>query len=96
MKTTNVGAVRSDVRRVLLATLAILLVPAVAMRFTHEVNWGPGDFLVGGALLAGTGLAYVLTKRRVAGRPGPPRHGGQVEQGVGHLLGEHSLGGLDR
>ncbi|SDF47888.1 hypothetical protein SAMN05428966_11628 [Massilia sp. PDC64] len=70
MKTTNVDAVRTDVRRVLLATLAILLVPAVAMRFTDEVNWGPGDFLVGGALLAGTGLAYVLTKRRIAGRPG--------------------------
>jgi uncharacterized membrane protein YgdD (TMEM256/DUF423 family) len=70
MKTTNVDAVRTDVRRVLLATVAILLVPAVAMRFTDEVNWGPGDFLVGGALLAGTGLAYVLTKRRIAGRPG--------------------------
>jgi hypothetical protein len=70
MRTTNVDAVRTDVRRVLLATLGILLVPAVAMRFTDEVNWGPGDFLVGGALLAGTGLAYVLTRQRIAGRPG--------------------------
>ena len=70
MKTTNVDAVGTDARRVLLATLAILLVPAVAMRFTDEVNWGPGDFLAGGALLAGTGLAYVLAKRRIAGRPG--------------------------
>ena len=68
--TTNVDAVRTDVRWVLLATLAMLLVPAVAMRFTDEVNWGPGDFLAGGALLAGTGLAYVLAKRRIAGRPG--------------------------
>jgi hypothetical protein len=84
MKTTNVGAVRSDVRRVLLATLAILLVPAVAMRFTHEVNWGPGDFLLGGALLAGTGLAYVLTKRRVAGRPGRLLLGGLLA--LGRLL----------
>ena len=70
MKITNDDAVRTDVRRVLLATLGILLVPAVAMRFTDEVNWGPGDFLVGGALLAGTGLGYVLTKRRIPGRSG--------------------------
>jgi uncharacterized membrane protein YgdD (TMEM256/DUF423 family) len=70
MKTTYVDAMRTDVRRVLLATVAILLVPAVAMRFTDEVNWGPGDFLAGGALLAGTGLAYVLTKRRIVTRPG--------------------------
>jgi hypothetical protein len=68
--TTDLAPVRADVRRVLLATLAVLLVPAVAMRFTAEVNWGPGDFLVGGALLAGTGLAYVLAKRRIAGRSG--------------------------
>jgi hypothetical protein len=70
MKTTYVDAVRTDVRRVLLATVAILLVPAVAMRFTDEVNWGPGDFLAGGALLAGTGFAYVLAKRRIVTRPG--------------------------
>ena len=82
MKTTNVDAVRSDVRRVLLATLAILLVPAVAMRFTHEVDWGPGDFLVGAALLAGTGLAYVLAKRRIAGRAGRLLVGGLLALGL--------------
>jgi uncharacterized membrane protein YgdD (TMEM256/DUF423 family) len=92
MKTTNVGAVRSDVRRVLLATLAILLVPAVAMRFTHEVNWGPGDFLVGGALLAGTGLAYVLTKRRVAGRPGRLLLGGLLALGLLLVWAELAVG----
>ncbi|MFS2081050.1 hypothetical protein ACCD04_27585 [Telluria sp. Tellsp131] len=92
MKTTNVGAVRSDVRRVLLATLAILLVPAVAMRFTHEVNWGPGDFLVGGALLAGTGLAYVLTKRRVAGRPGRLLLGGLFALGLLLVWAELAVG----
>ncbi len=92
MKTTNVGAVRSDVRRVLLATLAILLVPAVAMRFTHEVNWGPGDFLLGGALLAGTGLAYVLTKRRVAGRPGRLLLGGLLALGLLLVWAELAVG----
>lgn len=30
----------------------LLLVPAIAMRFTTEVNWGPEDFIVMGALLA--------------------------------------------
>ncbi|WP_371764665.1 hypothetical protein [Massilia sp.] len=82
MTTTNVDAERSEVRRVLLATLAILLVPAVAMRFTHEVDWGPGDFLVGAALLAGTGLAYVLAKRRIAGRAGRLLVGGLLALGL--------------
>jgi hypothetical protein len=31
---------------------ALLAVPAVAMRFTDEVDWGPEDFIVMGALLA--------------------------------------------
>lgn len=30
----------------------LLLLPAIAMRFTTEVNWGPEDFIVMGALLA--------------------------------------------
>jgi hypothetical protein len=53
-----------DLRRIALATAAILLVPLVAMRFTNEVNWTVGDFLVAGVLLGGTGLAYVLLARR--------------------------------
>jgi hypothetical protein len=52
--------------RVLCVTAAILLVPAVAMQFTREVNWGPMDFVVGGSLLAGTGLAYELGVKRIA------------------------------
>jgi hypothetical protein len=51
--------------RVLLVTAAILLVPAVAMQFTAEVNWGPMDFVIAGALVAGTGLAYELAVRRM-------------------------------
>ena len=83
MKTTFDGASR-DVRRVLLGTLALLLVPAVAMCFTDEVNWDPGDFLVGGALLAGTGVAYVLAARLVARLPGRVLLGGLL--GTGLLL----------
>jgi hypothetical protein len=54
--------------RIALITLAILAVPAIAMQFTEEMNWGPGDFLTAGALLFGTGLAYVLITRQVTSR----------------------------
>ena len=30
----------------------LLLTPAVAMRFTGEVNWGPSDFVVAAVLIA--------------------------------------------
>jgi hypothetical protein len=51
--------------RVLLGTGALLMVPAVAMRFTREVNWGPLDFVVAGILLAGIGSLYVLLTRKL-------------------------------
>ena len=54
--------------RIAVITAAFLMVPAVAMLFTNEVNWGPGDFLTMGALLFGSGLAYVLITRSIAGR----------------------------
>lgn len=46
---------------VALVTAAILLVPFIAMQFSGEVNWNTFDFVVAGALVAGTGLAYVLS-----------------------------------
>ena len=36
---------------------AILAVPAIAMQFSTEVNWGPGDFIAAALLLGLTGLA---------------------------------------
>lgn len=48
---------------VALATVAVLMVPLVAMFFTNEVNWGIGDFIVMGGLLFGTGLSFVLLTR---------------------------------
>jgi uncharacterized membrane protein YgdD (TMEM256/DUF423 family) len=62
-----------DLRRVLLGTAAILLVPLVAMRFTTEVNWGPLDFAAAAVLLAGAGSLYVLLTRklRTAGQRRP-------------------------
>ena len=45
---------------------ALLALPAIAMQFTNEVNWGPGDFLVMGAMLLtlGIGLEIVFAKLR--------------------------------
>lgn len=52
---------------VALATAMLLLVPAVAMQFTSEVSWGPGDFVVAGVLLFGAGTATVVGFRHVRG-----------------------------
>ena len=41
----------------------LLLVPLVAMRFTTEVNWTLGDFLIAGLLLLSTGFACELALR---------------------------------
>lgn len=50
-----------------LATAVLLLMPAVAMQFTQEVSWGPGDFVVAGVLLFGAGSIAVLGLRHVRG-----------------------------
>lgn len=50
------------------AALALLLLPALAMQFTHEVQWGREDFLVfGGMLLAACG-AFELAMHLSASR----------------------------
>lgn len=41
----------------------LLLTPAVAMRFTDEVKWDPGDFVFMGALLGGVCLGVELAVR---------------------------------
>lgn len=48
---------------VAVVTLAILMIPFVAMQFTRQVNWSPADFVIVGALIFGTGLSYVLLNR---------------------------------
>ncbi|NBW76351.1 MAG: hypothetical protein EBR34_11195 [Sphingomonadaceae bacterium] len=45
---------------------ALLLVPAVAMQFTPEVNWGVEDFLAAAVLLGGGGLALEVAARLLA------------------------------
>lgn len=51
---------------VVLATILLLMVPLVAMQFTDEVNWGPGDFIVMGFLLFSAGFSYVLIVRHTS------------------------------
>lgn len=46
--------------RPLLATAVILAAPLVAMQFTDEVVWTLSDFVIMGALVAGTGLLFEL------------------------------------
>lgn len=41
----------------------LLLLPAIAMQFTREVDWGPEDFVVMGAMLASACGAYELATR---------------------------------
>ncbi|MHA6721951.1 hypothetical protein [Sphingomonas sp. RS2018] len=42
----------------------LLLLPAVAMQFTSEVNWTASDFVFAGVLFGGTGLLIELAARR--------------------------------
>jgi hypothetical protein len=42
---------------------ALMLLPMVAMQWTHEVNWDLHDFVAFGLLLVGTGIACELAVR---------------------------------
>ena len=39
---------------------ALLALPAIAMQFTSEMNWGPGDFLAAALLLGTTGIVLEI------------------------------------
>jgi len=49
---------------VVVVTGVLLLVSAIAMQFTDEVSWGPGDFVVAGVLLFGGGMGMVIGWRQ--------------------------------
>jgi hypothetical protein len=61
------GSLRRPLLAVAGATALILLVPAVAMQYTSEVDWGAGVFVVAAGLLLVTGTAMVLVARHVNG-----------------------------
>lgn len=69
-KNTTIGTERDEqwigrLRVIGWSLVAILLVlPAVVIQFTDEVNWSAGDFAFATVLLGGTGLLVELVVRR--------------------------------
>ena len=51
-----------------IATLAILAIPLIAMQFTDQVNWGAADFLVGGILIFGVAISLDIGRRKLKNR----------------------------
>ena len=73
------------------ALTGMLLLPLVAMQFTVEVTWAPGDFVAAGKLLFGAGMAYMLAPRPY---PHDSAEGGRRRAGI-RSAGRH-LGGTGR
>lgn len=61
----NGGAGRKSPWRIAPWAIAavLLLLPLIAMQFTHEVNWDETDFIVFGAMLVGACSAYEVATR---------------------------------
>lgn len=49
-----------------LGTGLLLSIPLIAMQFSREVSWTLSDFVLAGALIFFTGLAYLLISRKSA------------------------------
>ena len=43
----------------------LLLIPLIAMQFTHEVDWSMADFVIMGILLSAIGILCELILRKV-------------------------------
>lgn len=61
---------KRSITRIAIVTGIVLLLPLLAMQFSDEVTWDVVDFVIGGVLLFGAGLAYEL----VASRAGTVAH----------------------
>ena len=53
-----------NIMRLALVTVFLLLIPLLAMQFNTGVDWSLFDFIVAGALLFGSGLAYERIARK--------------------------------
>lgn len=86
---------RKPLVAVAIATALLLLIPAVAMRFTTEVSWGPGDFLVAGILLFSAGAVTVVGLRHVRGTGGRIALVAAVAFGLALVWAELAIGLFD-
>lgn len=62
----------------------LLLLPAIAMRFTTEVRWTPADFAFAAVMLGGVGLAFEMAVRATGSRAW--RAGAATALGAGLVL----------
>ena len=62
---TKTNILGKDVAGVLALTGSALLIPLVAMQFTHEVNWDISDFVIMGTLIFCIGMLVVLAARKI-------------------------------
>ncbi|GAA0648517.1 hypothetical protein [Brevundimonas lenta] len=62
------GRQGANIRRILRwgVIAGLLVLPAVAMQFTGEVNWTTLDFLFAGGVLIGAGLLYEVAASRIS------------------------------
>lgn len=61
---TNIIMQNKNIIYLAIGTAFILLLPLLAMLFTDQVVWDLFDFIVAGALIFGTGLAYELVAKK--------------------------------
>ncbi|MEP0949751.1 MULTISPECIES: hypothetical protein [Cyanophyceae] len=61
---TNIIMQNKNIIYLALGTASILLLPLLAMLFTDQMVWDLIDFIVAGALIFGTGLAYELVAKK--------------------------------
>lgn len=47
-----------------IGTVALLMIPLIAMQYTGEVDWSLSDFVIMGALIFGTGFFYLILTRK--------------------------------
>lgn len=65
IKTETMATQNTRILIILVSCVTLLLVPFIAMQFTHEVDWKISDFIVAGILLFGTGLMLELILRKI-------------------------------
>ena len=59
----DLNTYKSGLSWLAIVTTFILLIPLIAMQFTHEVNWNKSDFIVMGLLCVSLGSLYVLASK---------------------------------